>query len=396
MAFSPPNLRHLRAFAVVAETKSVTKAAELIFLSQPTITQAINKLESTFGSELFERVNNGMFTTQAGNLLFDRVKRAQNLITQSLKSHSNGPNAERLLHNISTTQLKALIALAKTNNFTIASRNQGVSVSSIHRSARDLEHLMPVSMFEKTSFGVALTKPATSLAKAAQLAFQEIQQAYMEIQALHNREVGKFVIGSMPLARTYVLPGVINQITNRYPNFKINIIDGPYEDMLQGLLHGEIDILIGALRHPAPSKDVEQHKLFAAPLCIIVGQHHPLTTEKYISETQLADYAWIVPRSGTPTRTAFEKLFNDADITVPQKLVETGSHNLIRELLLDSDRIAIISEYQMHRELDLDLLVKLPMPIPATDRDIGTTRRTGWQPTRRQQEVLDLIMDTGH
>lgn len=395
MAFNPPNLRHLRAFAVVAETKSVTKAADIIYLSQPTITQAINKLESSFGCDLFDRVNNGMFATSAGKLLFDRVLRAQDLITQSLKSHSNGPAAERLLHNINTTQLKALIALAKTNNFTIASRNQGVSVSSIHRSARDLEQLMPVSMFEKTSFGVALTKPATSLAQAAQLAFQEIHQAYVEIQALNNKEVGQFVIGSMPLSRTYILPRVINHITNLYPNFKISIIDGPYEDMLQGLRHGEIDILIGALRHPTPSKDVEQRKLFSAPLCILVGDHHPLAKQTTITETQLADYPWIVPRNGTPTRIAFEKLFNDADITAPQQLVETGSHNLIRELLLDSNRIAIISEHQMHRELELGLVKKLPMEIPATDRDVGITQRIGWHPTQRQQEVLDLIISMG-
>lgn len=391
MAFTPPNLRHLRAFAVVAETNSVTKAAELIFLSQPTITQAINKLESTFGSELFERVNNGMFPTSGGKLLLKRVLRAQELLTKSLRSHTSGSDAERLMHNISTTQLKALIALAKTNNFTIASRNQGVSVSSIHRSARDLEHLMPVSMFEKTSFGVALTKPAIALAKAAQLAFQEIQQAYMEIQSLHNREVGEFVIGSMPLSRTYILPKVINDITERYPNFKISIIDGPYDDMLQGLLHGEIDILLGALRHPAPSKDVTQLQLFTAPLCILVGQQHPLAAQQTLSIEQLTDYPWVVPREGTPTRTAFTQFFNDADIAPPQQLVETGSHNLIRELLLNGQRIALLSEQQVHREIDQGLLTKLPFTLPDSERDVGITQRIGWHPTSRQEEVLNLI-----
>ena len=391
MAFTPPNLRHLRAFAVVAETNSVTKAAELIFLSQPTITQAINKLESTFGSELFERVNNGMFPTPEGKLLLKRVSRAQELLTKSLRSHTSGSDAERLMHNISTTQLKALIALAKTNNFTIASRNQGVSVSSIHRSARDLEHLMPVSMFEKTSFGVALTKPAIALAKAAQLAFQEIQQAYMEIQSLHNREVGEFVIGSMPLSRTYILPKVINEITERYPNFKISIIDCPYDDMLQGLLHGEIDILLGALRHPAPITDVTQLQLFTAPLCILVGQQHPLAAQQTLSIEQLTDYPWVVPREGTPTRTAFTQFFNDADIAPPQQLVETGSHNLIRELLLNGQRIALLSEQQVHREIDQGLLTKLPFTLPDSERDVGITQRIGWHPTSRQEEVLNLI-----
>lgn len=391
MAFNPPNLRHLRAFAVVAATNSVTKAAEQIFLSQPTITQAINKLEATFGSELFERVNNGMFTSKAGQLLLQRVLRAQELIVKSLKSHSTGADAERLMHNISTTQLKALIALAKTNNFTIASRNQGVSVSSIHRSARDLEQLMPVSMFEKTSFGVSLTKPAVALAQAAQLAFAEFNLAYTEIQALQNKEVGTFVIGSMPLARTYLLPKVIDEVTQAHPNFTISVIDGPYEDMLHGLLHGEIDVLLGALRQPAPAKDIIQEALFSAPLSIIASSQHPLANKQPPSLAELADYPWIVSRQGTPTRQVFEQLFDGEDSHMPVQQVETGSHNLIRELLLDGQRLALLSEQQVHRELAMGLLTSLAYDLSDTHRDIGLSYRHSWHPTGRQQEVLALL-----
>lgn len=390
MALTPPNLRHLRAFALVAETNSITKTADIIFLSQPTITQAINKLEDTFDSELFERVNNGMFTTPAGDLLLTRVLRAQELIVKSLKGHTNGSDAERLMHNISTTQLKAIIALSKTNNFTIASRNQGVSVSSIHRSARDLEHLMPVSLFEKTSFGVALTKPATALAQAAQLAFTEIKQAYIEIQALHNKEVGGIVIGSMPLARTHVLPKVINKVTSDRPEFTVTVIDGPYEDMLHGLLHGEIDILLGALRHPCPSKNVLQEELFSAPLCIVAGPNHPLTKVQQPSLDQLASYPWVVSRSDTPTRSVFNRLFSSTSKN-PIQQVETGSHNLIRELLQDNQRLALLSLQQIHRELEMGLFTTLPYDLSFSNRDIGLSMRRDWQPTNRQQEVLTLI-----
>ncbi len=45
MEIAIPNLRHLRVFLAVAELKSITRASENIFLSQPAITQAIAKLE---------------------------------------------------------------------------------------------------------------------------------------------------------------------------------------------------------------------------------------------------------------------------------------------------------------------------------------------------------------
>ncbi|MFQ3186580.1 MAG: LysR family transcriptional regulator of gallate degradation, partial [Marinomonas primoryensis] len=55
MDIAIPNLRHLRVFLAVAELKSITRASENIFLSQPAITQAIAKLEGLLGAPLFER-----------------------------------------------------------------------------------------------------------------------------------------------------------------------------------------------------------------------------------------------------------------------------------------------------------------------------------------------------
>lgn len=56
-----PNLRHLRVFLAVCELKSITRASEQIYLSQPAITQAIAKLEKQLETHLFERHSDGMY-----------------------------------------------------------------------------------------------------------------------------------------------------------------------------------------------------------------------------------------------------------------------------------------------------------------------------------------------
>ncbi|MFT4098792.1 MAG: LysR family transcriptional regulator, partial [Rhodoblastus sp.] len=71
-----PNLRHLRAVCVVAETRSVSRAAERIHLSQPAITQAIDKLEARLGAALFEHGPEGMAATAAGKLFCARAATA--------------------------------------------------------------------------------------------------------------------------------------------------------------------------------------------------------------------------------------------------------------------------------------------------------------------------------
>ena len=75
----------------------------------------------------------------------------------------------------------------------------------------------------------------------------------------------------------------------------------------------------------------------------------------------------------------------------PIQQVETGSHNLIRELLQDNQRLALLSLQQIHRELEMGLFTTLPYDLSFSHRDIGLSMRRDWQPTNRQQEVLTLI-----
>ena len=51
------NLEYYRAFCTVAQTGNVTKAAELLCLSQPAVTRSIHRLEESLGCKLFIRVS---------------------------------------------------------------------------------------------------------------------------------------------------------------------------------------------------------------------------------------------------------------------------------------------------------------------------------------------------
>lgn len=51
---------------VVAETKSINKAAELLYVGQPTLSRAIKELENSLGVAIFERSAKGMFLTPDG------------------------------------------------------------------------------------------------------------------------------------------------------------------------------------------------------------------------------------------------------------------------------------------------------------------------------------------
>ena len=70
------NLRRLRAFVTVAETKSVTLAAQTLHLTPPAVTKSVRELESDLGVELFQRTASGMHLTAAGEVFHLHSKRA--------------------------------------------------------------------------------------------------------------------------------------------------------------------------------------------------------------------------------------------------------------------------------------------------------------------------------
>ncbi len=62
-------LRHLRYFTAVYAQGSISRAAELVRISQPALTRQIRDLEREMGTSLFERVASGMRPTAAGAAL---------------------------------------------------------------------------------------------------------------------------------------------------------------------------------------------------------------------------------------------------------------------------------------------------------------------------------------
>ncbi|BDW96431.1 LysR family transcriptional regulator [Thalassospira tepidiphila] len=65
----------LRAFVTVAETGSMTGAAEVLNLTQGAVSQQIKRLETAFGCELFERARKGLRLTQNGEQLLRKAQR---------------------------------------------------------------------------------------------------------------------------------------------------------------------------------------------------------------------------------------------------------------------------------------------------------------------------------
>jgi LysR family hydrogen peroxide-inducible transcriptional activator len=79
------NLRDLKYFIALADSLHFGKAAEACFVSQPSLSIQIKKLESTLGVELFERTNKSVLLTDIGRII---AEQARELLQQADNLHA--------------------------------------------------------------------------------------------------------------------------------------------------------------------------------------------------------------------------------------------------------------------------------------------------------------------
>ena len=77
------NFQQLRTFRVVAQQRSYSRAAQLLFLSQPGVSLQVRALEESVGMPLFERSGRQLRLTEAGTALLEYADRILALVDES-------------------------------------------------------------------------------------------------------------------------------------------------------------------------------------------------------------------------------------------------------------------------------------------------------------------------
>lgn len=391
-----PSFRQLLVFETVARTENVSRAAAAVHVSQPAVTQAIARLEHEVGAPLFRRRNTGCYMTEAGEILQRRTARLFGQLDQALAELGIGiprPSELRSVERkLSRPQMRALLAIAENGSFAAAARALAMSEPSIHRAARELERVLRRPLFHRTAHGLTATKPAAELARRIRLAVQELERAVEEIEASRGRNRGRIGLGLLPLAGAFFVARALKDLSEAYPDTRIEVIDGSFDFLIERLRSGVIDFIIGPVRGLDPSLGVVETVLFDDPYALVVRRRHPLTRKRQISRQDLLAYDWVVPPPDTPRRVVYDALFSGLQ-RMPRSTLQTSSPNLTRAILTETDCITLLSRHDSRAEQEMGLLTVLPFAVPHPARQVQVTTRADWLPTAVQMRFLQALHD---
>ena len=114
------NFNHLRYFIEVAETNSFTKASKKLFITQPSLSVSIKKLEESLGVKLFNR-GKDIFLTESGKYLLAQAKTILaevELVETKLRRNHKDQKILRIgtLHSLPIAYIAKLISNFSKNN----------------------------------------------------------------------------------------------------------------------------------------------------------------------------------------------------------------------------------------------------------------------------------------
>ena len=321
---------------------------------------------------LFERRHAGMDPTNAATILVPRIKAALNHIAS---------------HRVTMSGIRAFLALADTGSYTAASVATELAAPSLHRAVSDLALSLRRPLAERHGKIVILTEAGRKLERAFRLARVELETGLSELDALKGVETRRITVGAMPLSRARVLPLAVTRLLHRHPQVKMSIIEGSRAELVEPLRNGVIDLMVGALRDPLIEPDLTQQPLFHDSPHVIARAGHPLAGCRP-SLAELAAFPWVIGSSGTPLRQSWERMFAATGISLPPVPVESGSVMIIRQLLIGSDYLTLLSPNQVAVELAANWLTSISQAPAGLGRTVGITTRADWRPTAIQSDFL--------
>ncbi len=374
-------IRQARVFLAVADALSVTRAAKSLNRSQTSVTKSLHDLEHQLGVELFNRSSKGVSLTVFGECLLPRAREsaeafamARELVPPAAMQQSSS-TARFFRMDVSDKWLDAFLATAEYQNIAAAAEHLKLTPAAISSSLRKLEDTLHTVLFERTPNAIIPSAFGKSLANYVKLARSHLRHACDELAGLRGVKTGRLCVGTLPFVRTIIVPRAINSMLEEHPYLDVSTIEGPYDDLVAGLRCGDIDIMVGALRGPSADKDLREEEILDDNLSAVVRRGHPLLDRQDLQWQDLLRYQWVLPRRDTPTRALFESAIIDHGLTVPPHVIETSSLVILRGLLLESDRVTILSRHQIRFEEQAGLLTALPFNLSDTGRPIGLTYR---------------------
>ncbi|MBR9842739.1 MAG: LysR family transcriptional regulator [Rhodobacteraceae bacterium] len=161
---------------------------------------------------------------------------------------------------ITLRQLRFLVAVADTLNFSRAAETCFVTQPTLSAGIKELEERLGVMLVERTRRSVMLTPVGAEIAERARALLLDANDIERIAEAHLNVDEGDLRMGSIPTIGPYLIPAALPALRARFPRLNIYLREEMTESLIEGVMSGRLDLALIAL--PFDVGTLEVHPLF--------------------------------------------------------------------------------------------------------------------------------------
>ncbi|WP_167383534.1 LysR substrate-binding domain-containing protein [Bordetella genomosp. 12] len=275
-----------------------------------------------------------------------------------------------LEHRISLRHLRLIDVIEREGSLVRAAERLNMTQSAVTKALQEVEALIGVALFRRTSRGAVATACGQMLVGHARGILTQLRRVSRDLDEWREGH-GSVAIGTLPSAAGGLLPQAVARVIGANPALRVSISEGQHEWLTTLLRRGELDLVVGRLPPGGVPVDIEQKVLGPDRAQLVVRASHPLLQMASPSLADMKRWPWILPPVNASLRRQIDSAFEAAELEPPVPHVESMSFLSNRTLLLAADFITIWPHHLADVEAGSGLVVALPIELPDTERPIG-------------------------
>jgi LysR family hydrogen peroxide-inducible transcriptional activator len=184
-------------------------------------------------------------------------------------------------------QMRFLVALADTENFSRAATICNVTQSTLSTGLKEMEARLGVKVAERSTHSVLMTSIGTTLAERAREILAKVTDFEAAAQAETSAGMTQLRLGVIPTVGPFLLPRALPGLRKAWPEMQIYLREELTDSLLAGLTDGRLDIILIALPHDLPPQ-VDTMLLFEDDYSLATPHGHPLANLSRVEGSDLA------------------------------------------------------------------------------------------------------------
>lgn len=242
------------------------------------------------------------------------------------------------MHTLSTAELKAFEATARSGSMSGAARLLGISQPTVSAHLTHLETQFGVELFHRKGRGVELTELGRLLHEVTHRLYQAEEQARLLLMSARCQYQGHLKIGAVG---PYNVTPMIRHYRERYSNVQVSVNIGDSQQVVARILEHRDDV--GVLLHPVNDARVYCVPYRRQPLLVFAPAGHALTRRPSLTLRELEGQEFVLREAGSRTRQVFEAGLAATGVGI-RCSVEMGSREAVREAVAQGLGLGVVAQ----------------------------------------------------